>query len=185
MKKSESENPLVDWEKLMAEVERPERYYRRPGRFRRWEIGDIIDQHGDFRVMEDGMTSDKTRLYAVYRRDPVLHDDVRAVLRHVGAGGEVAPTENPPRPAEQAKDLEARASIFAVTPRGGAQQTLMLADPLADRQLVRMPGLFVRWELEQLLDSGEYHIEPAGALMGGTDLFAVFQSRRVARPSDG
>jgi len=183
MNKSGSENSLVDWEKLMAEVEQPELYYRRPGRFRRWEIGDIIDRHGDFRVMEDGMTSDHTRLYAVYRRDPELHQDVRAVLRHVGVGDDSAPAAIPPQPPDSATDLEARASIFAVTPRGGiAQQTLMLADPLADRQLVRMPGLFVRWELEQLLESGDYHIEPAGALMGGTDLFAVFQSKRAARP---
>jgi hypothetical protein len=190
MNNSSSKNPLVAWEKLMAEVERPALYYRRPGRYRRWEIGDIIDRHGDFRVMEDGMTSDHTRLYAVYRRDPKLRDDVRAALRHEGVPGtipdELAPTASPAPSVDSLDSLAARACIFAVASAdGAAQQTLMLADPLADRRLARMPGLFVRWELKQVLDSGDYHIEPAGTLMDGTDLFAVFQRKRAAHLEDG
>jgi hypothetical protein len=205
----ESKSPLIDWEKLMAEVERPELYYRRPGRFRRWEIGAVVDRGGDFRIMEDGLTADNTRLYAVYRRDPGQHAELQAALDLVGLSSKVtvglAPAERAPPPAASrvptpgplaasstavrgaADDLEARARAFSGAPLEGApQQTLMLQDPLADRRLVRMPGLFVRWELEQLLEPGaDYHIEPSGTLMDGSDLFAVFRRGPAIGPSDG
>jgi len=71
----------IDWAKLMADMEQPGLYSRLPGRFRRWEVGSVIDPDGDFRVTEGGSTSDNTRLYLVYRRDPNLHEDLQTVLR--------------------------------------------------------------------------------------------------------
>ena len=44
------------------------------------------------------------------------------------------------------------------------------------REFVRVPGLFRRWEIEQLLESGaDFHLEDAGTASDGTKLFAVFR----------
>ena len=49
--------------------------------------------------------------------------------------------------------------------------------PILPRELYRIPGLFRRWELAQLLEPGEdYHLEDAGATSDGTPLIAVFRS---------
>jgi hypothetical protein len=186
----ESQNPLSDWEQRIAAVERPELYFRLPGRYRHWEIGDIIDRHTDFRAMEDGMTSAGTRLYAVFRHDPELHHDIRTAQSHVGAASapeaESTSAASATQTAGSREGLEVRARIFAAEPVDGAQQALMLGEPFADRQLVRMPGLFLRWELAPLFEPGaDYHIEPAGALVDGSELFAVFQTKRAARPNHG
>lgn len=56
------------------------------------------------------------------------------------------------------------------------------ADPMKDRDLQhdtlqRLPGLFRRWELAEILKAhGRYQIEDAGAHADGTPLFAVFES---------
>ena len=40
----------------------------------------------------------------------------------------------------------------------------------------RLPGLFRRWEIEQVLDAGfEFHIEEAGTASDGTQRFAVYR----------
>lgn len=45
----------------------------------------------------------------------------------------------------------------------------------ATEELLRLPGLFRRWEFEQVLDgSDEFHVEAAGATHDGTKLFAVY-----------
>jgi hypothetical protein len=45
----------------------------------------------------------------------------------------------------------------------------------ATEELLRLPGLFRRWEFEQVLDgSDEFHVEAAGATNDGTKLFAVY-----------
>ena len=45
-------------------------------------------------------------------------------------------------------------------------------------QFIRLPGLFRRWEIEQVLVPGsDFHIEEAGDASDGTPLFAVY--RRV------
>jgi len=46
-----------------------------------------------------------------------------------------------------------------------------------DRQeYLRLPGLFRRWELEQVLEEGtDFHFEEAGTASDGTPLFAVYQ----------
>ena len=44
-----------------------------------------------------------------------------------------------------------------------------------DREFLRLPGLFRRWEIEQVVEAGrEFHIEEAGKACDGTQLFAVF-----------
>lgn len=48
-------------------------------------------------------------------------------------------------------------------------------------RLRRLPGLFRRWELGQLLEIGEdYRIEDAGAAEDGTTLYAVYKSIPIA-----
>jgi hypothetical protein len=43
-------------------------------------------------------------------------------------------------------------------------------------RLSRIPGLFRRWELAQIIEAGEdYRIENAGAAEDGTTLYAVFK----------
>jgi hypothetical protein len=45
----------------------------------------------------------------------------------------------------------------------------------ASEELLRLPGLFRRWEFEQVLDgSDEFHVEVAGATSDGTKLFAIY-----------
>jgi hypothetical protein len=45
-----------------------------------------------------------------------------------------------------------------------------------DDDFVRLPGLFRRWEIEQVVDpNAEFHIEGAGTAFDGTDLFAVYR----------
>ena len=44
---------------------------------------------------------------------------------------------------------------------------------------VRLPGLFRRWELEQVLDPGaDFHLEEAGESSDGTPLVAVYRRER-------
>lgn len=56
-------------------------------------------------------------------------------------------------------------------------------------EFLRIPGLFRRWEIEQILEPGaDFHLEEAGAAADGTPLYAVF--RRLpdegrARPQGG
>lgn len=46
-------------------------------------------------------------------------------------------------------------------------------------EYLRLPGLFRRWEFEQVIDgSGEFHIEEAGATADGATLFAVYHRAR-------
>ena len=43
-------------------------------------------------------------------------------------------------------------------------------------EFLRLPGLFRRWEVEQVLDAGsDFHIEEAGTASDGTQLFAVYR----------
>ena len=48
---------------------------------------------------------------------------------------------------------------------------------------LRLPGLFRRWELEQVIDgSDEFHISAAGATDDGTELFTVYCKERPFVP---
>lgn len=49
--------------------------------------------------------------------------------------------------------------------------------------LYRVPGLFRRWELGELLQAGEaYHLEDAGRASDGSPLIAVYRSKAAPRP---
>ena len=55
------------------------------------------------------------------------------------------------------------------------------ASPSPQCELRRLPGLFRRWELAQLIEAGEdYRIEDAGAADDGTTLYAVYKCVPVA-----
>ena len=44
---------------------------------------------------------------------------------------------------------------------------------------VRLPGLFRRWEFEQIVEgSDEFHISAAGATEDGTELFIIYHRER-------
>ena len=46
----------------------------------------------------------------------------------------------------------------------------------AEDDYVRLPGLFRRWEIEQVLEPGlDFHLEEAGEASDGTPLFAVYR----------
>ncbi len=48
-----------------------------------------------------------------------------------------------------------------------------------DEDFVRLPGLFRRWEIEQVIDPGaDFHLEEAGEASDGTPLFAVYRRER-------
>jgi hypothetical protein len=48
---------------------------------------------------------------------------------------------------------------------------------------LRLPGLFRRWELEQVIEgSDEFHISAAGATEDGTELFTVYYKERPLVP---
>jgi hypothetical protein len=49
--------------------------------------------------------------------------------------------------------------------------------------LLRLPGLFRRWELEQIVEAGnDYRIEDAGSASDGTPLFAIYR-RQSSEPA--
>ncbi|WP_394845154.1 hypothetical protein LZC95_50030 [Pendulispora brunnea] len=48
--------------------------------------------------------------------------------------------------------------------------------PVAGGEHVRLPGLYQRWELEQVLEAGvEFLFEEAGNASDGTPLFIVYR----------
>ena len=48
---------------------------------------------------------------------------------------------------------------------------------------LRLPGLFRRWELEQVIEgSEEFHINAAGETEDGTELFIVYYRERPLVP---
>lgn len=54
-----------------------------------------------------------------------------------------------------------------------------------DEDFIRLPGLFRRWEFEQLVDPGvDFHVEDAGEASDGTPLFAVYRRQRATRISN-
>ncbi len=49
---------------------------------------------------------------------------------------------------------------------------------------IRLPGLFRRWEFEQVIDgSDEFHISAAGATADGTELFTVYHREPPPAPA--
>ena len=53
-------------------------------------------------------------------------------------------------------------------------------DRIPDHVLQRLPGLFRRWELAQVIEAGkDYHVEDAGSACDGTTLYALYVSAPV------
>ena len=49
-------------------------------------------------------------------------------------------------------------------------------------EYVRMPGLFLRWEIEQVLEPGtDFHIEGAGKACDGETLYAVYRREQMKK----
>jgi hypothetical protein len=49
-----------------------------------------------------------------------------------------------------------------------------------DDDFIRLPGLFRRWELDQVIGLGaDFHLEDAGQASDGTPLFAIYRRERV------
>lgn len=58
-------------------------------------------------------------------------------------------------------------------------------DRVPDHMLHRLPGLFRRWELAQVIEAGKhYHIEHAGSACDGTTLYAVYVGPAVASETE-
>jgi hypothetical protein len=54
------------------------------------------------------------------------------------------------------------------------------ATPTTDREWLRMPGLFRRWEFEQVIEIGdEFLVQEAGQDAAGTTLFTVYARPHV------
>jgi hypothetical protein len=57
--------------------------------------------------------------------------------------------------------------------------------PVPDHVLRRLPGLFRRWELAEVIEAGkDYHVEDAGSACDGTTLYALYVSADVAPATD-
>jgi hypothetical protein len=51
---------------------------------------------------------------------------------------------------------------------------------IESEEFARLPGLFRRWELEQVVVPGvDFHLEEAGTASDGTPLFAVYRRERL------
>jgi len=56
----------------------------------------------------------------------------------------------------------------------------------ASEEFLRLPGLFRRWEFEQVIEgSDEFHIKADGATDDGTQLYSVYCRERPAAPGAG
>jgi len=56
--------------------------------------------------------------------------------------------------------------------------------PSIDDEFIRLPGLFRRWEIEQVVNPGaDFHLEEAGDASDGTPLFAVYRRERTTSSS--
>lgn len=54
-----------------------------------------------------------------------------------------------------------------------------------DEDFIRLPGLFRRWELNDVIDVGaDFHLEDAGEAADGTQLIAIYRRERRSTPND-
>ena len=53
-------------------------------------------------------------------------------------------------------------------------------------EFIRLPGLFRRWEIEQIIDvSADFHFEDAGTYCDGTPLVSVYRRDHPSEREDG
>ncbi|ATB46351.1 hypothetical protein MYMAC_001943 [Corallococcus macrosporus DSM 14697] len=65
-------------------------------------------------------------------------------------------------------------------PQGSAKGTDAWRTP-EDNDFIRLPGLFRRWEFQQVVDTdADFHIEAAGCAEDGTELFSVYRRENAA-----
>lgn len=53
----------------MTEPDSTSEFRRLPGLFRRWELPQVVEPHGDYRVEDAGQTEDGAPLFVVWHRD--------------------------------------------------------------------------------------------------------------------
>lgn len=94
----------------------------------------------------------------------------RVVDRHIRAAAGTSPsmnktnTERPLRPHPAIEELLSRIGVPRPTPTSDR-----------DHEWLRLPGLFRRWEFEQVIDvDEEFLVEDAGKASDGTPLFAIY-----------
>lgn len=72
--------------------------------------------------------------------------------------------------------VTARVTILVPVQVGNPRLYCMDDERDDHEDFLRLPGLFRRWEIEQVLKSGrDYHIEDAGEAQDGTCLFSVYE----------
>ena len=121
--------------------------------------GDVVATHpvdddvlgalaGSIGAIADRHLSDPSgRSRVMDRIEPNPHPAIEKLLARIGS---------PPEPA--AVEREAKAG-----------------DHAAGEEWLRLPGLFRRWEFEQVIDAGdEYLVQQAGETEDGTKLFAIY-----------
>ncbi|MHB1843259.1 MAG: hypothetical protein ACYCWW_00310 [Deltaproteobacteria bacterium] len=97
----------------------------------------------------------------------------RAIDRHIhgtaGRSGSMDPAHREPRPRLHQAIVELLAAIgFPAAPAPAAKAG-------ADHDWLRLPGLFRRWEFEQVIDvDEEFLVEEAGHDEQGLSLFAIY-----------
>ena len=104
-----------------------------------------------------------------------------AMRRHIPASAGMSPgvsyTSHTPSLTTTNADLLTRIRDIAAALEASRQP----ADPGPDREWLRLPGLFRRFELGELLAAGDEHlIEEEGCYMDGTPLFAMYTRPHVA-----
>ena len=58
-------------------------------------------------------------------------------------------------------------------------EPIPINDLPGDEDFIRMPGLFRRWELNDVVEVGaDFHLEDAGEAADGTQLIAVYRRER-------
>jgi hypothetical protein len=59
----------------MTEPESTPEFRRLPGLFRSWELPQVVEPRGDYRVEDAGETEDGAPLFVVWQRDPAIKDE--------------------------------------------------------------------------------------------------------------
>ena len=65
------------------------------------------------------------------------------------------------------------------------REPIPIHDLPGDEDFIRLPGLFRRWELNDVIELGaDFHLEDAGEAADGTQLIAVYRRERRSTRDD-